>query len=376
MAALEKKILSDSKRIVIKVGSALIRGDDINLINQIILTRIVKEIIKLNEAGKEILLVSSGALALGKKSLNLKKNNLKVSEKQAASSVGQVLLINAWKKSFLKYKKQCGQILLTHLDAEIRSSAINARNTIESLFKLNSIPIINENDSVATQELRYGDNDQLAARVAQITSSDLLIILSDVDGLYTSNPKKNSDATLIRYIKKITKSIEKSSENTSSSTAVGGMKTKIKAAKIALSAGCNMIITRGNKLRPISSIMQKANFSLFLTNTSPRTARKKWISSQVKIKGNITIDRGAEEALKKGASLLPAGIVSVSGAFYKGDIINVLSKKKRVICVGISAYPAKDAKIIAGAKSNEIQNLLGYHSRDVIIHRDDMVLKN
>ncbi len=376
MAALEKKILNDSKRIVIKVGSALIRSDDKNLINEIIINRIVKEIINLNEAGKEILLVSSGALALGKKSLNFKKNNLKVSEKQAASSVGQVLLINAWKKAFLKYKKQCGQILLTHLDAEIRSSAINARNTIESLLKLNSIPIINENDSVATQELRYGDNDQLAARVAQITSSNLLILLSDVDGLYTSNPKKRTDALLIKYIKRITKSIEKKAENTSSSIAVGGMKTKIKAAKIALAAGCNMIITRGNKLRPISSILQKANFSLFLTDTSPKTARKKWISSQMKIKGNITIDNGAEEALKNGASLLPAGIISVSGSFYKGDIINVLSKKKRIICVGITAYSAKDAKIIAGAKSNEIENLLGYHSRDVIIHRDDMVLKN
>ena len=376
MAALEKKILNDSKRIVIKVGSALIRSDDKNLINEIIINRIVKEIINLNEAGKEILLVSSGALALGKKSLNFKKNNLKVSEKQAASSVGQVLLINAWKKAFLKYKKQCGQILLTHLDAEIRSSAINARNTIESLLKLNSIPIINENDSVATQELRYGDNDQLAARVAQITSSNLLILLSDVDGLYTSNPKKRTDALLIKYIKRITKSIEKKAENTSSSIAVGGMKTKIKAAKIALAAGCNMIITRGNKLRPISSILQKANFSLFLTDTSPKTARKKWISSQMKIKGNITIDKGAEEALKNGASLLPSGIISVSGSFYKGDIINVLSKKKRIICVGITAYSAKDAKIIAGAKSNEIENLLGYHSRDVIIHRDDMVLKN
>ena len=329
MAALEKQILSNSKRMVIKVGSALIRGDDKNLINEIILNRIVKEIVKFNNIGKEILLVSSGALALGKKSLSITKNNLKVPEKQAASSVGQVLLINAWKKAFLKYKKQCGQILLTHLDAEIRSSAINARNTIESLLKLKTIPIINENDSVATQELRYGDNDQLAARVAQITSSDLLIILSDVEGLYTSNPKKSNNASLIKYIKKITKSIEKSSENTSSTIAVGGMRTKIKAAKIALAAGCNMIITKGNKLRPISSIMQKANFSLFLTNTSPTTARKKWISSQMAVKGNIIIDQGAEVALKKGASLLPAGIVSVSGSFYKGDIVNVINKKKK-----------------------------------------------
>ena len=376
MAALEKKIINDSKRIVIKVGSGLIRGNNTALVNENFLNRIVKEIIKFNDSGKEVLLVSSGALALGKKSLIFKKNYLKVSEKQAAASVGQVLLINAWKKAFLKYKKQCGQILLTHLDAEIRSSAINARNTIETLLKLESIPIINENDSVATQELRYGDNDQLAARVAQITSSDLLIILSDVDGLYTSNPKKNNTASLIKYIKKITKSIEKASENTSSSIAVGGMRTKIKAAKIALAAGCNMIITKGNKLKPISSIMQKANFTLFLTDTSPKTARKKWISSQIKVKGNIIIDKGAEEALRKGASLLPSGILSISGSFNKGDVVNVLNKRKKIICVGISAYPLEDAKIIAGAKSNEIKNLLGYHSRDVIIHRDDMVLRN
>tara|TARA_A100001011_G_scaffold148935_1_gene157070 strand:- start:3256 stop:4386 length:1131 start_codon:yes stop_codon:yes gene_type:complete len=376
MASLEENILRDCKRIVIKVGSALIIGNDSNLINTKFLTRIVTEITKFQNSGKEILLVSSGALALGKKSLKIKKNNLKVAEKQAASSVGQVLLINAWKKAFLKYKKQCGQILLTHLDAEIRSSAINARNTIESLIKLNSIPIINENDTIATQELRYGDNDQLAARVAQITSSDLLILLSDVDGLYTSNPKKNASAKLIKYIKKITKLIEKSSEDTSSAVAVGGMHTKIKAAKIALSAGCNMLITRGNKESPISSIINNGKFSLFLTNTSPKTARKKWISSQMKVKGKIVIDQGAEIALRKGASLLPAGIVSITGSFCKGDIVNVLNREKHVICLGISAYPSKDAKIIAGAKSNEIQNLLGYHSRDVIIHRDDMVLRN
>ena len=278
--------------------------------------------------------------------------------------------------SKLNYKKQCGQILLTHLDAEIRSSAINARNTIESLIKLNTIPIINENDTVATKELRYGDNDQLAARVAQITSSDLLILLSDVDGLHTSNPKSNKNAELIKYIKKITKAIEKYSGDTSSSVAVGGMQTKIKAAKIAMSAGCNMIITRGNKISPISSILKNGNFSLFLTSTNPNTARKKWISSQVKIKGEIIIDKGAENALRKGASLLPAGILSISGTFYKGDIINVLNENKKIVCVGISAYPSKDAKIIAGAKSNEIQKLLGYHSKDVIIHRDDMVLRN
>ncbi len=264
---------------------------------------------------------------------------------------------------------------MTHLDAEIRSSAINARNTIESLLKLETIPIINENDTVATKELRYGDNDQLAARVAQITSSDLLILLSDVNGLYTSNPKKNKTAKLIKYIRKISKDIEKNSENTSSSIAVGGMTTKIKAAKIAMSAGCNMIITSGKKVMPISSIIKNNTFTLFLTNTSPKTARKKWISSQLEIKGKVMVDKGAENALIKGASLLPAGVISISGSFQKGDIINIINKNRDIICIGISAYPSNDIKIIAGYKSNEIENLLGYQSRDVIIHRDDMVIR-
>lgn len=375
MESLEQKTLNNSKRIVIKVGSALIIGNNTNLINEKILGSIVSEIIKLKNEGKEVLLVSSGALALGKKSLKLKKENIKVSEKQAAAAVGQVLLINAWKKIFLKSKIQCGQILLTHLDAEIRSSAINARNTIESLLKLKTIPIINENDTVATKELRYGDNDQLAARVAQITSSDLLILLSDVNGLYTSNPKKNKKAKLIKYIRKISKDIEKNSENTSSSIAVGGMATKIKAAKIAMSAGCNMIITSGKKVMPISSIIKNNTFTLFLTNTSPKTARKKWISSQLEIKGKVMVDKGAENALIKGASLLPAGVISISGSFQKGDIINIINKNRDIICIGISAYPSNDIKIIAGYKSNEIENLLGYQSRDVIIHRDDMVIR-
>ncbi len=375
MESLERKIFNKSKRVVIKVGSALIIGDNSKLVNKKIISRIVLEIKKLHELNKEVLLVSSGALALGKKSLNIKADSLKVTEKQAASSVGQVFLINAWKRAFLSHKIKCGQILLTHLDAEIRSSSINARNTIESLIKFNTVPIINENDSVGTKELRYGDNDQLAARVAQITSSDLLILLSDVDGLYTKNPKRNKSAKLIKYINKITKSIEKSCENTSSTISVGGMETKLKAAKIALAAGCNMLITKGNKTNPISSIFKNKNFTLFSSNTSPRSARKKWISSQIVTKGNIKVDSGAEKALKKGASLLPAGIISITGKFDKGDIINVLNNKNKIICVGLSSYPSEDAKLIAGVRSNEIENLLGYHLRDVIIHRDDMVLR-
>ncbi len=375
MESLERIIFNKAKRIVIKVGSTLIIGNNSSLVNKKVISRIVLEIKKLHQLKKEVLLVSSGALALGKKSLNIKVNNLKVTEKQAAASVGQVFLINAWKKAFLSHKIKCGQILLTHLDAEIRSSSINARNTIESLIKYKTVPIINENDSVGTKELRYGDNDQLAARVAQITSADLLILLSDVDGLYTQNPKKYKSAKLIKYIKKITKPIEKSCENTSSTISVGGMTTKLKAAKISLAAGCSMFITKGDKIKPISSIFKEKKFTLFSTTKSPKSARKKWISSQIIAKGSIKIDLGAEEALKKGASLLPAGIISIAGTFEKGDIINVLNKKNKIICVGLSSYPSKDAKLIAGAKSDEIEGLLGYHLRDVVIHRDDMVLR-
>ena len=375
MEPLEKKIFNNAKRIVIKVGSALITGKKSNLINKKTLNNIVSEIKLLNNVKKEVLLVSSGALTLGRKHLNLKNINLKVSEKQAIASVGQVLLMNAWKEAFLDHDINCGQILLTHLDAEVRSSAINARNTIESLIKYGIVPIINENDSVATKELRYGDNDQLAARVAQIASANLLVLLSDVDGLYTSNPSKNKNARLIKRIYKIYKSIEKASENTSSTTAVGGMETKVKAAKIALASGCNMVITKGSKSNLFSSIFKNNKATWFISKTSPKSARKKWISSQMTVKGKIKVDKGAESALKEGASLLPSGIISISGSFEKGDAINVLNKSNEVICIGLSSYPSKDIKKIAGFKSTEIENLLGYHSKDVIIHRDDMVIR-
>jgi len=373
MEPLENNIFKKSKRIVIKIGSSLIIGKKSNLINKKTLENLVSNIKILKKLNKDVLIVSSGALALGKKSLKLNSNNLKVSEKQAAASVGQVLLVNAWQELLSRDGIKCGQILLTHLDAEIRSSSINARNTIETLLKNSIIPIINENDTVATKELRYGDNDQLAARVAQITSSDLLILLSDVDGLFTSNPTKNKNAKLIRRIYKITKSIEKLSENTSSSISVGGMETKVKAAKIALASGCNMIITKGNNSSLLNSILNKNKSTWFITKTSPKSARKKWISSQLKVKGSIKVDGGAEAALKRGGSLLPAGVISIKGTFEKGDAINILNKKNVIIYVGLTSYPSKDARIIAGVKSNEIENLLGYHSKDVIIHRDDMV---
>ena len=376
MDALKKNLLLSSSRIVIKVGSSLLVNSKNNLINKKVLNNICEDINYFVNKPKEILVVSSGALALGKKALNIKDINLKISEKQAIASVGQILMINGWREALSKYNITCGQVLLTHHDAETRRSSINARNTIESLIKLNSIAIINENDTIATKELRYGDNDQLAARVAQLTSADVLILLSDVDGLYDANPQKNPNANLIKEVRSINKNIESVSENTSSSRSVGGMETKIKAAKIALAAGCNMIITKGSTLNPIKKLMGNANCSCFYSHTSAKTARKKWISSQLKTYGSIVIDKGAEIAIRNGASLLPAGILEVEGTFLKGDTIKVLNKNKDLICIGFSSYPSSDAKKIAGFKSGEIKKLLGYHQKDVVIHRDDMVIKD
>ncbi|MDC3024172.1 glutamate 5-kinase [Alphaproteobacteria bacterium] len=376
MDSFRKKLILNSSRIVIKVGSSLLVNTKNKLINKKILNNICKDIFYLINQNKEIIIVSSGALAMGRKALNILDLNLKISEKQAIASIGQVLMVNSWRETFSKYKISCGQILLTHHDAETRRSSINARNTIEALIKLNAIAIINENDTVATKELRYGDNDQLAARVAQISSADLLIVLSDIDGLFESNPEKNPKAKLIEKVSNIDRKIERISENTSSSNSVGGMETKIKAAKISLAAGCNMVITRGNLENPIKKLLENGKATWFISKTSPRTARKKWISSQIKSKGSIIIDNGAEIALRKGASLLPAGILEVNGKFLKGDTIKVFNEKKKLICIGFSSYPSADARKIAGFKSNEIKKVLGYHQKDVVIHRDDMVIKN
>ena len=376
MDTLKKKLINNSSRIVIKVGSSLLVDTESNFINKKILNNICNDINYLVGQNKEILVVSSGALALGRKAINISDPHLKITEKQAISSIGQVLMINSWREAFSKYKIPCGQILLTHYDTETRRSSINARNTIEALIKLNSIAIINENDTIATKELRYGDNDQLAARVAQLACADLLIVLSDVDGLFDSNPEKNPQAKLIEKITNIDGKIEKISENTSSNNSVGGMETKIKAAKIAMAAGCSMVITKGSSSNPIKKLYEDGKSTWFYSDTSPKTARKKWISSQIKAKGSIIVDDGAEIALRKGASLLPPGIIEVNGIFSKGDTIKVFNKKKKLICIGFSSYPSEDAKKIAGFKSNEIKKVLGYHQKDVVIHRDDMVIKN
>ena len=286
--------------------------------NKKILNNICKDINFLINQKKNSFNFSSGAFALGKKAINVNNTtNLKISDKQAVASIGQILMINSWRKALSKYNLICGQILLTHQDAETRRNSINARNTIESLIKLNSVAIINENDTIATKELKYGDNDQLAARVAQLACADLLIVLSDVDGLYDANPEKNPKAQLIKEVTNINSKIEKISENTSSNNSVGGMETKIKAAKIALAAGCNMVITKGSSLNPIKKLFKNGKSTWFYSHTSPKTARKKWISSQIKAKGSIIIDDGAEIALKKALVCFQQVLLKLKGYFLK-----------------------------------------------------------
>ncbi len=376
MESLDKSALINAKRIVIKVGSNLIINPKNGTTNKTLLKNIVKEIKLLLDSNREVMLVSSGAVSLGKKVLNINKSILQLDKKQAAASIGQIILINAWKEAFDKKNIISSQILLSHNDAENRKNALNARDTLEELIRLKAIPIINENDTVATLELRYGDNDQLAARVAQISSANLLVLLTDVSGLHTKNPSKNPSATLIKRIEKITPKIEKIAEDSNSTLSVGGMITKLKAAKIAMSSGCHVIIANGKVKNPISSLFKDDLSTWFISKSNPKSARKRWISSQVEVKGNMFIDLGAVNALKTGSSLLPAGVKKISGRFEKGDAVNVYDNKNKLICVGLSSYPSIDAKTIVGRKTNEIKNLIGYQGKEVMIHRNDLVIKN
>jgi len=317
--------LKNSKIIVIKIGSSLLI-DENKKIRKKWLSEFSKDIKDLLNQNKRIIIVSSGAIAMGCKKLNLSKRNLKLDKSQAVASIGQIELMNLFTETFLKNKINISQILLTLEDTEQRRRALNAKRTFENLFQLNFIPIVNENDSIATSEIKYGDNDRLASRVAQISAADSLILLSDVEGLYTTNPKINKNAELIKEIKNIDKNIEQISTKSVGEHGTGGMKTKIDAAKICQLSGCIMAIANGLPLRPIKKIIEKNNCTWFLPKISKLDARKKWIISSISPKGQLIIDDGAKEALTKGKSLLAAGIKKVLGKFNKGDHIKIIDK--------------------------------------------------
>ena len=361
------------KRIVIKIGSSLLVDRQFGL-KRDWLESLSTDIVSLKQNGCEILVVSSGAIAMGRTLLDLDKSKLKLEESQAAASVGQILLSRAYSESLGQHGITAGQVLLTFGDTEERRRYLNARETIATLLKLGAVPIVNENDTVATSEIRYGDNDRLAARVATMIGADLLVLLSDVDGLYTGVPGKDKNAELIEHVSEITVEIEAVAGDAGTELSSGGMVTKLEAGKIATAAGTAMVITSGKEMHPLQKLFDGGMSTWFEPRDNPVTARKKWISGQIESAGSITIDDGAENALLSGKSLLPAGVIKVIGKFSRGDMVTIINEENRQIGCGLVSYDAVDAGKILGHKSSELETLLGFSGRGAMIHRDNLIL--
>jgi glutamate 5-kinase len=367
------KSLGSYRRIVIKIGSALLVDRKAGL-KKSWLDAMCADIARLKAKGVDILVVSSGAIALGRSVLDLPAGALKLEESQAAAAVGQIALARDWSDSLSRDKIVAGQILLTLGDTEERRRYLNARATLNQLLKIGAVPIINENDTVATSEIRYGDNDRLAARVATMAGADLLILLSDIDGLYTAPPNLDPDAQFLETIAEITPEIEAMAGGAASEFSRGGMRTKIDAGKIATTSGCAMIIASGKTYSPLSAIENGARSSWFAPSGTPVTARKTWIAGQLQPAGELHVDDGAVAALGGGKSLLPAGVRKVVGLFSRGDTVAIVGPEGREIARGLAGYDAEEARQITGRKSGEIEAILGYAGRAAMIHRDDMVM--
>jgi len=371
---MKNNITKNANLIVIKIGSSLLIGSD-EKINSPWLESLIADIALLKKQGKKIIIVTSGAVAIGRdKILNGKNRPLRLEEKQAAAACGQLNLMDSYRKLLKKYNIETAQILLTIDDTEDRRRYLNAEDTIFTLLNVGIIPIINENDSVATAELRFGDNDRLAARVAQMMCADTLILLSDIDGLYDKNPSKYTNAKHIPIVKKIDNKIENMGEGAASTTGSGGMITKIAAAKIAASAGCHTIISSGKINNPIKFLNEGAKYTIFQSDKTPASAKKQWIAHNLKTKGIIQIDAGAVNALRNGKSLLPAGVIKVSGDFVRGEAVSISDENNNELARGLIAYSSDDANLIIGKKTNEIEKILNFSGRTEMIHRSDMSL--
>ena len=366
--------LTQARRIVVKVGSALLVDGDSGRINRAWLETLIADLVRLRQRGQGVVLVSSGAIALGRRRLGLKYGTLRLEESQAAAAVGQIRLAHAYKELLEAHEVSCAQVLLTLEDSERRRRYLNARATLESLLALGALPVINENDTVATAEIRYGDNDRLAARVAQMVGADCLVLLSDVDGLYSADPRKEKGARLIHEVRQITPEIEAMAGRALSAVGSGGMAAKIAAARIAVAAGCQMCIAAGAHRHPLRRLEEGANCTWFVPTASPATARKQWIAGTLRPAGAVTIDAGALKALRDGGSLLPAGVTAARGRFDRGDTVSVLNADGAEVARGIIAYSDADTARIMGRRSAEIAALLGFRGRDEMIHRDDLVL--
>ena len=369
--------IEKAKRLVIKVGSSLLIDRQSDQIHHEWLDSFVADIAPYHRAGKEILIVCSGSIALGRRQMGLsaQKSALKLAEKQAVAAIGQILLNHAWQQAFAKHHLNVAQILLTYGDTETRRRHLNARNTILQLLKFKSIPIINENDTVATEEIRYGDNDRLAARLAVMVEADLLLLLSDIDGLYDAHPSKNPNAKHLSLIEEITPEMTARVNHDvgSGDDGTGGMITKLDAAKIAVAGGCQMIISDGREQHPLN-LADGKRLTLFTSKLKPQTARKQWIASALDVQGSITIDDGALKALYAGKSLLPAGVVRIIGTFNRGALVIIDNDVAGEIGRGFISYNHEEAQKIIGKHSDKIENLIGYKGASALIHRDNFAL--
>ena len=365
---------ADARRLVVKIGSALLVDDASGNLRRTWLEALAEDVARCAKRGQEVLLVSSGAIAAGRRHLGLLGPALKLEEKQAAAATGQIRLAHAYQEALARHHLTVAQILLTPEDTEERRRHLNARATLNQLLALKAIPVINENDTVATAEIRFGDNDRLAARVAQMVSADALVLFSDIDGLYTADPRKDKSARHIPEVRDLTPEIEAMAGEAPLGMSSGGMVTKLAAARIAMSAGCRMAIAKGEMLHPLEALESGGRATWFIPSSSPLTARKRWIAGSLNPLGALVVDEGAAKALERGTSLLPAGIVAVEGSFERGDAVLVRRRDGRELGRGLSAYSSADARAIAGHKTREIETILGYRGRDEVIHRDDLVM--
>jgi glutamate 5-kinase len=367
--------LTDFRRVVLKVGSSLLVDRAKGRLRHAWLAALVEDIAELHGRGVDVLVVSSGSIALGRTVLGLPSGSLKLEESQAAAAVGQIALAREWSEVLSHHDLRAGQILVTLTDTEERRRYLNARATINRLLEWSAIPVVNENDTVATSEIRYGDNDRLAARVAAMIGADLLVLFSDVDGLYDAPPEQNAKARLIPVIEKITPAIEAMAGGAASELSRGGMRTKIEAARIATSGGTHMIIASGLNKNPLRRIVQGGPCTWFLTPSTPASSRKAWIAGALEPRGTLILDDGAAKALGSGASLLPVGVTSIEGDFQRGDAVLLKDSKGTILGRGLVAYDATEAVQIMRRPSREIENLLGYPGRTEMVHRDDLVVE-
>ena len=365
-------LLEQARCVVVKIGSALL-VDPAGRLRTEWLRGLAADVAALRARGVDVVLVSSGSIALGRAVLHLPEGPLALEQSQAAAAVGQIRLAQAYQAALEPHAITTAQVLVTLEDSESRRRYLNSRATLETLLSLGVVPIVNENDTVATDEIRYGDNDRLGAQVAGLCSADTLVLLSDVDGLYTANPRTSSDARHIPVVRAITREIEAMAGDAGSAGAKGGMKTKVLAAQIAMGAGAAMAITRGDTDRPLDALLQGGQATWFVPEGDPSTARKLWIGA-MRPKGRVSVDEGAAAALRRGSSLLPAGVRAVSGDFRRGDAIEIVTIKGDLVAKALAGYNESELGAIAGRQSAEIEDILGHPGRAYVVHRDDMVI--